>query len=110
MGVIEPGDIRWFQFKFPDKWRPVLVLGRAEVLASLSRVPIIPLSGQIRGLEWEVVLRPEEGVPEVCTLKPEWIATVERRDIGPRLARFPETRWPEVTAALLAVLGLPAPP
>jgi hypothetical protein len=39
-------------------------------------------------------------------LKPEWIKTVERTSLGPWIATFPETRWKEVAAALLDVLGL----
>ena len=50
--MIQRGDIRWFRFAVPDKRRPVLVLGRPEVLPSLSQVPVIPLSTQIRGLRW----------------------------------------------------------
>ena len=48
--MIERGDIRWFRFSAPDKRRPVLVLGRPDVLPSLSQVPVIPLSSQIRVL------------------------------------------------------------
>lgn len=110
MGVIERGDLRWYRFRPPDKRRPVLVLGRDDVLGSLSAIPVIPISGQIRSLAWEVILRPEDdGVPEICTLKPEWIATVQRADLGPRIGRFPEHRWSEVAAALLDVLGLVPP-
>jgi mRNA interferase MazF len=76
--VIERGDIRWFRFDAPDKRRPVLVLGREDVLPSLSQIPIVPLSTQIRGLRWEVQLRASDGLPSECVLKPEWIKTVDR--------------------------------
>lgn len=77
--MIEPGDIRWFRFRSPDKRRPVLVLGRHDCVGAFSSLPVIPISSQIRGLSWEVVLRPGvDGVPELCTLKPEWIANVVR--------------------------------
>jgi CRISPR system Cascade subunit CasE len=49
--VIQRGDIRWFRFTAPDKRRPVLVLGRPDLLPSLAQVPVIPLSTQARGLE-----------------------------------------------------------
>jgi mRNA interferase MazF len=61
--VIERGDIRWFRFEAPDKRRPVLVLGRDDVLPALSQVPIIPLTTQIRGLRWEVRLSVADGLP-----------------------------------------------
>jgi mRNA interferase MazF len=104
--VIQRGDIRWFRFDAPDKRRPVLVLGRDDVLPSLSQVPVVPLSTQIRGLRWEVRLLASEGLPSDCVLKPEWIKTVDRAAIGPWIAAFPPARWRELAAALLDVLGL----
>ncbi len=104
--MIQRGDIRWFRFEAPDKRRPVLVLGREDVLPSLSQIPVVPLSTQMRGLRWEVPLLASDGLPSDCVLKPEWIKTVDRSAIGPWIATFPPTRWPELAAALLDVLGL----
>ena len=98
--MILRGDIRWFRFSSPDKRRPVLVLGRKELLPALSQVPVIPLSTQIRGVSWEVRLASADGVPEACVLKPEWIRSVERSLLGPWIASFPEQRWDEVRRAL----------
>ncbi len=106
--MIRRGDIRWFRVSAPDKRRPVLVLGREDVLPSLTQIPVIPLSSQIRTLSWEVLLTQEEGLPSPCVLKPEWIRSVERPLLGPWIAAFPERRWAEVTIALLEVLGLKA--
>ena len=104
--MITRGDIRWFRFEAPDKRRPVLVLGRQDILPSLTQIPIIPLSTQIRDLPWEVRLSRDDGLPGECVLKPEWIKTVERTSLGPWIAALPEARWKEVAAALLDVLGL----
>lgn len=60
--MIAQGDIRWFRFGTPDKRRPVLVLGRPDILPSLSQVPVLPISTQARGLEWEVALTEADGV------------------------------------------------
>lgn len=106
MALIQRGDIRWFAFQRPDKRRPVLVLGHDDLLPSLSLVPVIPLSTQVRGLPWEVLLTPEDGVPSVCVLKPEWIRAVERSSLEHRIGRLPEERMEEVKRALLHVLGL----
>jgi mRNA interferase MazF len=105
--LIQRGDIRWFRFKYPDKRRPVVILGGDRLLPFLNQVPVIPLSTQIRGLPWEVMLSPEEGLPSRCVLKPEWIQSVPRLLLEDQLiARFPETRWGEVRSALLRALGL----
>ena len=104
--MIQRGDIRWFRFSSPDKRRPVRVIGRPDVLPSLSQIPVIPLSTQVRGLSWEAPLGPADGRASQCVLKPEWIRIVERAWMGPLITRFPEARWAEVRAALLDVLGL----
>lgn len=104
--MITRGDIRWFRFSAPDKRRPVLVLGRADVLPSLSQIPVIPLSTQARSLAWEVPLTEADGLPSSCVLKPEWIRIVERQHLGPLITSLPESKWSDVQVALLNVLGL----
>lgn len=104
--MIERGDIRWFLPSTPAKRRPVLVLGRDDILSSLNEIPVIPFSTQIRDLPWEVKLSEADGLRGTCGLKPEWIRSVSRNVLGPRLASLPPGRWDEVRAALLNVLGL----
>lgn len=104
--MIARGDIRWFRFASPDKRRPVLVLGRPDVLPSLSQIPVIPLSTQARGLSWEVPLGPEDGLPSPCVLKPEWIRIVERPLLGALIAQHREERLSAVRVTLIEVLGL----
>ena len=104
--MIDRGDIRWFRFEAPDKRRPVLVLGRDDILPMLTQIPVIPISTQIRGLRWEVRLSVIDGLPTDCVLKPEWIKSVDRAAIGPWIGTLPVGRWHEVTTALLHVLGL----
>ena len=104
--MIRRGDIRWFRFTAPDKRRPVIVLGRDDILPSLSQVPVLPLSTEIRNLPWEVQLGEADGLPESCTVKVEWIRIVDRKLLGPLIATLPDVRWPEIRSALLSVLGL----
>ena len=104
--MIRRGNIRWFRLASSTKRRPVLVLGRDDVLPSLAQVPVVPLSTQVRGLAWEVQLAEQDGVPETCVLKVEWIRIVERRHLGALIAEFPSGRWGDVRVALLDFLGL----
>jgi len=99
-------EIRWFRFDAPDKRRPVLLLGPTEELDGLSQIPVIPLSTQPRDLPWEVRLTSEDGVPSVSYLKPEWIRSVERSQLGPRISRIPASRWSEISKAVVMALGL----
>ena len=103
--MTQRGDIRWLHATAPAKRRPVLVLGREDILPSLSEIPVIPLSTQIRNLPWEVRLSEADGLRGPCVLKPEWIRSVNRNLLGPWLASLPAERWDEVRTALLNVLG-----
>lgn len=100
------GEIRWFRFDAPDKRRPVLLLGPSEILDGLSQIPVVPISTTARDLPWEVLLTPEDGVPSVSYLKPEWIRSVEKSLLGPRISKIRADRWPEITKAVLLALGL----
>ncbi|MFQ5668791.1 MAG: type II toxin-antitoxin system PemK/MazF family toxin [Candidatus Binatia bacterium] len=104
--MIGRGDIRWFRFDRPDKRRPVLVVGRPDLLRNWSLVPVIPLSSQIRGLSWELQLGRDDGLPGSCVLKPEWIRSVRREELGPWLAQLPGDKWPDVMRIVVDVLGL----
>lgn len=104
--MIARGDIRWFRFDNPDKRRPVLVVGRAELVDQWSLLPVIPLSTQARGLSWEVHLGPEDGLPSPCVLKPEWIRAVERTKLGPRIGVLATRKWAAVRDAVVQALGL----
>ncbi len=104
--MISRGDICWFRFSAPDKRRPVLIVGNPAVLGSWSQIPVIPFSTQIRGLPWEVRLDSKVGLEEESVLKVEWIRSVDRAQIGPWIATFPEERWPDLRAAVIAGLGL----
>lgn len=104
--MIRMGDIRWFRFEHPDKRRPVLIVCRDQLIPSLSLLPVVPLSTQIRGLASEVMLSPSDGLLEACVLKPEWIRAVERERLGPLLCALPRERWQEIRRAMLYVFGL----
>lgn len=104
--MIERGDLRWFRFDRPDKRRPVLVLGRPDLLSSWSLIPVIPLSTQIRRLPWEVELGSDDGLPGSCVLKPEWIRSVRKEELGPWLCRLKNEKWPNVARAVIEALGL----
>ena len=103
--MIARGEIRWLRWS-QTKRRPALVLGRAEVVPSLSQVPVMPFSTTVRGLPWEVSFSAGDGMPVPCVLKPEWIRAVDRSAFGPLITVIDPARWTEVRGALLAVLGL----
>ena len=83
------GDICWYTFRLPDKRRPVLILSRNEVADALNKVIVVPVTRTIRGLETEVVLTSEDGVPVPCALNFDHISLAQRARLGATISRLP---------------------
>ena len=86
------GEIRWYTFRLPDKRRPVLILTRNEVIDRLNEIIVVPVTRTIRGLETEVVLTPDDGMPVAGALNFDHISLAQRNRIGNALCTLPETR------------------
>jgi mRNA interferase MazF len=102
---VKRGEVRWYTFRLPDKRRPVLLLGRSEVVDRLNEVIVVPATRTIRGLTTEVILTPDDGMPTACALNFDHVSLAQRQRIGQVLCSLPETRWPEVQRALLIACG-----
>lgn len=101
------GDIRWYTYSPPDKKRPVLLLTRSEVIGNLNEIIVVPATRTIRGLNSEVLLTPDDGMPVVCALNFDHVALAQRSRFGALLTVVNEQRWPEIRRALLIACGFP---
>jgi mRNA interferase MazF len=102
---VNRGEIRWYTFRAPDKRRPVLLLGRQEVIARLNEIIVVPATRTIRGLATELQLTPDDGMPVTCALNFDHITLAQRDRIGAVICSLPEQRWPEARVALLLACG-----
>jgi mRNA interferase MazF len=99
------GEIRLYQFKPPDKQRPVLVLTREPALSYLTRVSVAPITSSVRDVPSEVALDIEDGVKTTCAVNLHNVVTVPKDGLGRRLARLSDERMQEVCVALAFALG-----
>ena len=99
------GEIRWYRFRAPDKRRPVVVLTRDSVLEYLGEVTVAPITSTIRAIPSEVVLDPDDGVPQRCAINLDHLQTVSKDRLGGLVATLPAARMVEVRDALLFALG-----
>lgn len=99
------GEIRWYTFALPDKRRPVLLLSRDSVLASLNEVIVVPATRTIRGIETEVVLTEDDGMPTACALNFDHVSLARKERLGAPIAHLQESRWPEIERALAIACG-----
>jgi len=102
---MQRGEIRWYQFRRPDKRRPVLILTRGSALEYLGEMTIAPITTTIRDIPSEVVLSSIDGVPEDCAINLDHIQTVSRAKIGGLIARLGDQKMDRVRTALLFALG-----
>jgi mRNA interferase MazF len=105
---VRRGEVRWYTFAAPDKRRPVLVLSRDSVIPHLSEVIVVPATRTIRGIETEVVLAPDDGMPVACALNFDHVSLARKERMGATIAGLNESRWPEVERAPLLACGFPS--
>lgn len=99
------GEIRWYTFALPDKRRPVLLLSRDSVLPSLNEIIVVPATRTIRGIETEVVLTEDDGMPTACALNFDHVSLARKERLGAIIAHLDESRWPEIERALVIACG-----
>ena len=100
------GDVCWYNFKTPDKKRPVLVLTRDSAITVLNSVTIAPITSTIRSIPTELVLTEEDGLPHTCAANFDNLQTVPKGQIGNRITRLSQRRMREAAAAVSFALAL----
>lgn len=100
------GDVCWFSFQPPDKRRPVLILTRDSAIPFLHSVSVAPITSTVRGVPSEVVLTPDDGMPQACAVNFYNIQTVSKQKLGERITALSARKLAEVAAAAAFALGL----
>jgi mRNA interferase MazF len=84
-----------------------LILTRDEALPKLHYATVAPLTRTTRGIESEVVLEPEDGVPTRSAVTLDNIATIDQDLLIRHLATLSSDRMNEVWEAVHYVFGMP---
>jgi mRNA interferase MazF len=83
----------------------VLILSRDSVLPCLNEVIVVPATRTIRGIDTEVVLTEDDGMPTACALNFDHVSIVRKERLGATIAHLDESRWPEAERALVVACG-----
>ncbi|MCA9242961.1 MAG: type II toxin-antitoxin system PemK/MazF family toxin [Phycisphaerales bacterium] len=94
------GEVYWADLPHPVGRRPVLILTRSFAIPQLSNVTVAPLTRSRRGIQSEVDLTPDDGVPTDCSVSLDNIMTVPRSMLDSRIARLGEHRMRAVFDAI----------
>lgn len=102
---VSRGEIRLYEFKAPDKRRPVLVLTRSEVIDLLDTVMVAPITSTIRGAPSEVIVGESEGLKKRSAVNLDHVQTVEQRRLGQYLGTVAPSTMNKVCRALSIAVG-----
>ncbi|HUU82706.1 MAG TPA: type II toxin-antitoxin system PemK/MazF family toxin [Phycisphaerae bacterium] len=107
MPDLHQGEIWWADLPAPAGRRPVLVLTRTDAVGHMTNVTVAPLTRTIRGIDSEVVLSPDQGVPTVCAVSLDNIMTVRKTVLSRRIVALPADTMTEVFDAVRFVFAMP---
>ncbi|MGA2261730.1 MAG: type II toxin-antitoxin system PemK/MazF family toxin [Acidobacteriota bacterium] len=102
---VNRGEIWGYRFRTPDKWRPVLVLSRPEVIPLLHTVMVAPITSTVRGAPSEVSVGPDEGLKHPSAVNLDHVQTVEKARLERFLGQVPAHKMRAVCRALALSVG-----
>ena len=104
-GRVNRGEIWLYEFKPPDKRRPVLVLTRQEVISFLNCVMVAPITSTLRGSPGEVTVGVAEGLKHDSAVNLDHVQTVQQRRLHKYIGSLSGEKMNEVCEALEIATG-----
>ena len=102
---VNRGEIWLFEFRSPDKRRPVLVLTRQEVIPLLSTVMVAPVTSTLRGAPSEVLIGIGEGLKRESAVNLDHVQTVDKTRLRTFVGTVGRDKMARVCAALAIATG-----
>jgi mRNA interferase MazF len=99
----------WWAERPPGQRHPVLLLSWDAYGTWRDRVTVADISTRVRGLDTEVALTEDDGMPRPCVVNLDNLATVPRTILRSRITRLNPLRMDEVSRAAHLALGFPLP-
>ncbi|HEX9122043.1 MAG TPA: type II toxin-antitoxin system PemK/MazF family toxin [Actinomycetota bacterium] len=98
------GEVWWVEA--PDLGRrPACILTRNAAIPVLRALLVAPATRTIHGIPTEVLLGPEDGMPEECALSLDNVAVVPRSMLVERITALSPIRLEEVCRSLDIAAG-----
>ena len=90
----------------PIGHRPVVLISRNDAYIYRDLILVAEVSGRIRGLEAEVLLGPEDGLPRASAANFDSISTIPKSSLQRYIATLTDEKLHAVDAAIRYALGL----
>jgi mRNA interferase MazF len=101
---VNRGEVWWLEHPEAGR-RPACILTRQAAIPVLSQILVAPVTRTVRGIPTEVVLGPEDGMPDDCALSLDNIAAVPKALLTRRITRLGAAKLAELCAALNTATG-----
>ena len=99
------GGVWMYDFRHPDKRRPVVVLSRNEAIRALHTVMVAPVTSTIRGIPSEVGVGLREGLKHESVVNLDHVQTIERARLARCIGRLDARKLRAVCRALNVATG-----
>jgi mRNA interferase MazF len=102
--LVARGEVAWLELEQEGR-RPVVVLTRDEALPRLRNVVVALVTRTVRGIETEVKLGPEDGMPVGCTISLDNQRTVPQALLTESIMQLDAKRLDVICRALARATG-----
>ena len=102
--LVVRGEVCWLELEQEGR-RPVVVLTRDEAVPRLRNVVVALLTRTIRGIDTEVELGPEDGMPVACVVSLDNLRTVPKALLTESITQLNPERIDAICLALTRATG-----
>lgn len=99
------GEIWRYQFKRPDKTRPVVVISRDEVLSHIDTAIVASVTSTIRGTQSEVIVGIKEGMKRTSAVNLDHVRTVKQSHLRGYVGSLNQDQMRAICDALAVATG-----
>ena len=103
--AVSRGEIWMYEFRAPDKRRPVLILTRQHVIELLNWVMVAPVTSTIHGLPSEVLVGVDEGLKSDSAVNLDNVQSVEKSRLRRYVGSLDGAKMQAVCRALAVAAG-----
>jgi len=97
--LVGRGGVFWLELESEGR-RPVCVLTRDEAIPTLANVVVALITTRIRGLQSEVSLGPDDGLPQSCVISLDNLRTVPKAQLVEPVTSLGSEKLAALCAAL----------
>jgi len=94
-----------YEFRRPDKIRPVVVITRDEVVEAMHSVVVAPITSAVRGLPSEVRVGLGEGLKQESVVNLDHVSSVERSKLTRHVGSLGAAKMRALCEALRFAMG-----